>query len=60
MALATPLGRKQAQEVVNYKVSMKRLGTPQEIADSVIFLAGGRSFFITGVGLCVDGGYTQR
>ena len=40
-------------------VPMKRLGTPEEIADTVLFLAGRRSTFITGAELYVDGGSSQ-
>ncbi len=35
---------------------MQRLGTSEEIAEAVLFLAGGNSTFITGVELYVDGG----
>jgi NAD(P)-dependent dehydrogenase (short-subunit alcohol dehydrogenase family) len=38
---------------------MKRLGTPEEIAETVLFLAGNRSTFITGAELYVDGGSSQ-
>lgn len=41
-------------------VPMKRMGSAQEIADGVIYLCGGRSSFVTGTSLFVDGGYTQR
>ena len=42
------------------EVPMARMGMPQEIADGVIWLCGGRSSFVTGIGLSVDGGYIQR
>lgn len=35
---------------------MRRLGTPQEVADAVLFLASGRANFITGQVLSVNGG----
>ncbi|OQE24700.1 hypothetical protein PENSTE_c007G01699 [Penicillium steckii] len=60
MTLGDPKAVKATQEIVDHKVPMKRLGTPNEIADSVLFLAGGRSSFVTGFALCVDGGYTER
>ncbi|KAJ5676189.1 hypothetical protein N7462_009086 [Penicillium macrosclerotiorum] len=41
-------------------VPMERMGRPEEIADGVLYLAGGRSSFVTGTALMVDGGYTQR
>ncbi|RJE24904.1 Polysaccharide biosynthesis protein [Aspergillus sclerotialis] len=48
------------QNKVATAVPMERMGKPQEIADGVVYLAGGRSSFVTGTALCVDGGYTQR
>ncbi len=39
---------------------MGRAGQPGEVADAVIFLSGGRSSFITGSAMVVDGGYTER
>lgn len=36
---------------------MGRLGTPQEVADAVVFLASSAATFITGHTLVVDGGY---
>ena len=37
-----------------------RLGSAQEVADAVAFLASPRSGFTTGVNLVVDGGFTKR
>jgi len=37
---------------------MKRMGTPEEIADAVLFLCSAHSSFIQGHALVVDGGYT--
>ena len=42
--------------MINKNVPLKRFGTPQEIANTVIFLASERSSFITGEVLVVDGG----
>lgn len=47
-------------ERVATAVPMERMGRPEEIADGVLYLAGGRSSFVTGTALMVDGGYTQR
>lgn len=38
-------------------VALKRLGTAQEIADAVAFLASDKATYITGQTLMVDGGY---
>jgi 3-oxoacyl-[acyl-carrier protein] reductase len=37
-----------------------RMGTPQEVADAVVFLASRRASFITGTNLIIDGALTQR
>ncbi|GKT84772.1 2-hydroxypropyl-CoM dehydrogenase [Colletotrichum tofieldiae] len=36
---------------------MKRKGTPQEVADAVLFLCSSKATFIQGASLSVDGGY---
>lgn len=60
MTMKNPDVLKAMQERIQTAVPMMRMGQPQEIADSVVFLAGGRSSFITGSALAVDGGYTSR
>lgn len=40
--------------------SIRRLGTPADVAYAVLFLASDESTWITGVNLPVDGGYTAR
>ena len=40
------------------KVPLKRMGKPQEIASSVIFLASPASSYITGSNIVIDGGYS--
>jgi NAD(P)-dependent dehydrogenase (short-subunit alcohol dehydrogenase family) len=52
--------RKAMEERVGTAVPMQRMGRADEIADGVLYLAGGRSSFVTGTALMVDGGYTQR
>jgi 3-oxoacyl-[acyl-carrier protein] reductase len=37
-----------------------RLGTDQEVADAIAFLASPRSAFTTGVNFVIDGGFTKR
>jgi NAD(P)-dependent dehydrogenase (short-subunit alcohol dehydrogenase family) len=40
------------------KVPLKRMGTPEEIAQTIVFLASDKASFITGVSYLVDGGKT--
>ena len=40
-------------------IPMKRLGTPEEFAQVVAFLASQGAGYITGVSLQVDGGYIK-
>lgn len=37
-----------------------RLGSPEEVANAVVFLSSPAASFITGANLIVDGGYTKR
>lgn len=60
MTTNDPLVRKVMDEMVSTAVPMARMGKPEEIADGVLYLAGGRSSFVTGTALMVDGGYTSR
>jgi len=42
------------------QVPLGRLGTPEEVAEAVVFLASDQAAWITGVNLVVDGGTTLR
>ena len=37
-----------------------RMGTPEEVANAVVFLASPRASFMTGTNLIIDGALTQR
>lgn len=49
---------KDMMKAITDKSTMKRLGTPQEIADLVTFLSSDKSSFTTGSYIIADGGYT--
>jgi 3-oxoacyl-[acyl-carrier protein] reductase len=44
---------------IDQEVPMRRFATPEEIADSVVYLASARASFVTGAVLVVDGGQTR-
>ena len=62
------LGRKHAEAVACYggtpilldlsQKAVDSFATPQEIADSAVFLCSDRASFITGTTLVIDGGQT--
>ena len=55
----TEMARKLAQPIIDAAVElipMKRMGTPEEVAKAVAFLASDDAGYITGQVLCVDGG----
>ena len=49
----------QRLKMLSDSVPLGRLGTPDEIAKAVVFLASDDSSFITGAELFVDGGFAQ-
>jgi 3-oxoacyl-[acyl-carrier protein] reductase len=49
----------QVKTYIDTEVPMKRLGTPDEVADAVVFLASSRASFITGACLLIDGGQSH-
>lgn len=46
----------KARETAVEMIPMKRMGLPEEIAETVCFLAGSGADYITGQVICVDGG----
>jgi len=49
----------QRMKMISSSVPLGRLGTPDEIAKAVVFLASDDSSYVTGVELFVDGGFAQ-
>ena len=48
-------GRRALESYVACQIPMGRFGTPQEIAEAIVFLASSRSSFVTGHALVIDG-----
>jgi len=53
---ASTMKNQAMQDAVAGAIPMKRIGTPEEMADAICFLASDDASFITGVVLPVDGG----
>jgi enoyl-[acyl-carrier-protein] reductase (NADH) len=49
----------QRKKMISDSVPLGRLGTPDEIARAVVFLASDDASYITGIELFVDGGFAQ-
>jgi len=57
--LASSEAGQQRSKMISSIVPLGRLGTPDEIAKAVVFLASDDSSYITGTELFVDGGFAQ-
>ena len=53
-----PVTREQMSQVWKDKIPLQRMGTPDEIARTIAFLASSDASYITGTSLMVDGGFT--
>ncbi|MFF3564044.1 SDR family NAD(P)-dependent oxidoreductase [Streptomyces sp. NPDC002574] len=50
---------RQTKEFLVSRIPLGRIGTPEDVADVVLFLASEQSRFVTGIELFVDGGAVQ-
>jgi 3-oxoacyl-[acyl-carrier protein] reductase len=51
--------RSAVNHYIETTVPLRRFGTPEEVADAVLFLSSRRAAFVTGACLVVDGGQTR-
>ncbi|MHA6252228.1 SDR family NAD(P)-dependent oxidoreductase [Oceanobacillus sp. CAU 1775] len=58
--IETPILGETDREFLTNATPMKRLGTPEDMAKAVLFMASDDSSFMTGNSLIVDGGYTAQ
>jgi len=57
--LASAEEGEQRRKMIPSLVPLGRLGTPEEIANAVLFLSSDDSSYVTGTELFVDGGFAQ-
>jgi NAD(P)-dependent dehydrogenase (short-subunit alcohol dehydrogenase family) len=55
------LGRDpKVESMINARHPVGRMGTPEEVAEAVVWLCSDAARFVTGHGLCVDGGFVAQ
>lgn len=55
-----PIERMAARSHLESKAPMDRLGTPEEVAEAVVWLCSDAASFVTGHALVADGGFTAQ
>ena len=53
-------GETEMKKTISTQTSVGRIGTPEEIASSVLWLSSPGAAFITGQDITLDGGYTAQ
>ena len=53
-------GGAQAREGLLSTIPARRAATVEEIAETILFLAGDKARYLTGQSITVDGGYTAQ
>jgi 3-oxoacyl-[acyl-carrier protein] reductase len=58
-ALKLNISEKEIESQMAEQVPLKRIGSPEEIANAILFLASEEASYINGINLPVDGGRTK-
>jgi 3(or 17)beta-hydroxysteroid dehydrogenase len=58
--IADILGEERFERRLNQVVPLKTLGSPEQVAEAIVFLASDKSKFTTGSSLVIDGGWTAQ
>jgi len=53
-------GNQEAKACFLAMMPARRAATPEEIAQTIVFVAGDKARFLTGQSVTVDGGYTAQ
>lgn len=59
-AINSSQDHEKALQTMTTSIPLGRLGTPEDIARGVLYLASDESSFVTGTDLIIDGGYTAK